>query len=59
MVSRAPREHSPNPPPGYHPKLTATTPLAVLYAEEALVAIDKRYYRPAEVDHLEGDPRKA
>ena len=24
-----------------------------------LVAIDKRYYRPAEVDHLEGDPSKA
>ncbi|MCB0793030.1 MAG: GDP-mannose 4,6-dehydratase, partial [Flavobacteriales bacterium] len=23
------------------------------------VAIDPRYYRPAEVDHLEGDPRKA
>ena len=23
------------------------------------VAIDKRYYRPAEVDHLEGDPSKA
>lgn len=26
---------------------------------KVLVAIDKRYYRPAEVDHLEGDPRKA
>ena len=26
---------------------------------KTLVAIDKRYYRPAEVDHLEGDPRKA
>ncbi len=24
-----------------------------------VVAIDKRYYRPAEVDHLEGDPAKA
>ncbi|MCB9170374.1 MAG: GDP-mannose 4,6-dehydratase [Flavobacteriales bacterium] len=24
-----------------------------------LVAIDPRYYRPAEVDHLEGDPNKA
>lgn len=24
-----------------------------------MVAIDKRYYRPAEVDHLEGDPSKA
>jgi GDPmannose 4,6-dehydratase len=26
---------------------------------KVLVAIDKRYYRPAEVDHLEGDPTKA
>jgi GDPmannose 4,6-dehydratase len=26
---------------------------------KVLVAIDKRYYRPAEVDHLEGDPSKA
>ena len=26
---------------------------------KTLVAIDKRYYRPAEVDHLEGDPSKA
>ena len=26
---------------------------------KVVVAIDKRYYRPAEVDHLEGDPRKA
>ncbi len=26
---------------------------------KTLVAIDPRYYRPAEVDHLEGDPRKA
>lgn len=26
---------------------------------KTVVAIDKRYYRPAEVDHLEGDPRKA
>jgi GDPmannose 4,6-dehydratase len=26
---------------------------------KVLVAIDPRYYRPAEVDHLEGDPRKA
>ncbi len=24
-----------------------------------VVAIDPRYYRPAEVDHLEGDPSKA
>jgi len=26
---------------------------------KVLVAIDPRYYRPAEVDHLEGDPSKA
>ena len=26
---------------------------------KAVVAIDPRYYRPAEVDHLEGDPSKA
>jgi len=26
---------------------------------KTVVAIDKRYYRPAEVDHLEGDPSKA
>jgi len=26
---------------------------------KTVVAVDKRYYRPAEVDHLEGDPRKA
>ncbi|MBL7981389.1 MAG: GDP-mannose 4,6-dehydratase [Flavobacteriales bacterium] len=26
---------------------------------KTLVAIDPRYYRPAEVDHLEGDPSKA
>ncbi|HMN06890.1 MAG TPA: GDP-mannose 4,6-dehydratase [Flavobacteriales bacterium] len=26
---------------------------------KVVVAIDPRYYRPAEVDHLEGDPRKA
>ena len=26
---------------------------------KVLVAIDPRYYRPAEVDHLEGDPAKA
>jgi GDPmannose 4,6-dehydratase len=25
----------------------------------ALVAIDPRYFRPTEVDHLEGDPSKA
>ena len=26
---------------------------------KTVVAIDPRYYRPAEVDHLEGDPSKA
>ncbi len=26
---------------------------------KVVVAIDPRYFRPAEVDHLEGDPRKA
>ena len=26
---------------------------------KTVVSIDARYYRPAEVDHLEGDPSKA
>ena len=44
------------------PHLTPTkSPTKVVdkKTSKTLVAIDKRYYRPAEVDHLEGDPSKA
>ena len=38
---RAPREHSPNASPRYHAPMDASASIAVLYADAALVAIDK------------------